>query len=879
MNLPTTLVEIAQAFTARGEQEAIVHLREGGQTQWSYARLGGAIRELAAGLLAAGLQPGEAVAIYAPNRPEWPMAYLAILTAGGMAVPLDNNLTAPELARVLPAAACRRLFTVSDNLPRLAQARGERSLELIFLDSDAPSPPEGVAWTALARSATGVDFPQARPGDNASLLFTSGTTGTPKGVPLTHRNILASLAGVAHEAIVTPTDRVLLPLPMHHIYPFTAGMMGTLASGATLIFPAGLSGPQIVQAIKLGRASVMVGVPRLYEMLANAIINKAMSRGKKVAALVQAMLALSIFLRRHLGVRVGRRLFGQVHAELGGTLRLLSSGGAKLDNDTAWRLEGLGWEVLNGYGLTETAPILAFNARGRARIGSVGQASLGVALRLMPVPGRDDGEIQARGDNVFAGYWHHEEASRDAFTADGWFRTGDLGRMDQEGFLYITGRLKEVIVLADGKNIFPDEVEVHYSNSVYIKEVAVMEEGGLLTGLVVPDEETFREQGAARFHDILREEVARLSQQLPPYKRLSGFAITLEKLPRTQLGKLQRHLLAPIAQRAREGASAPQTEVVLDAADIALLEDAVTGPVWQWFKAKFPDKHPRLDSSPQLDLGVDSLQWVSLTLELEERFHLRLTDDALARVMTMRDFLVECQAASRNGGQVSERSLTPDQERLLSSAGWGYRLLAGVIFVLVRVLVGRLFPVRARGVEHIPVGEAVLFAPNHESYLDPLAIAAVLPYRRLRHTWWAGWGPLLHGNGVMRAISRAANVFPVDADRDPGGSLAYGRAILARGESLVWFPEGRRSTTGELLAFQPGVGLVLDRSRVRVVPVWLDGPFEAWPPEQARPRRYPLTVTFGEPVSWAELGGDEAPPKARAEALRRVVAALGQVEK
>jgi long-chain acyl-CoA synthetase len=561
-----------------------------------------------------------------------------------------------------------------------------------------------------------------------------------------------------------------------------------------------------------------------------------------------------------------------VHGSIGPTLRLLVSGGARLDPAVAQRLEGLGYEVLSGYGLSETAPVLTFNVRGHVRHASAGRPLPGVELRVDPA-----GEVQARGPNIFAGYWNDAAATRGAFTADGWFRTGDLGHVDDEGYLHITGRLRELLVLADGKKLLPEAVEAHYAASPLVREVGLFELEGQLAAVVVPDADAIRTRGAAREAALIREELETLSMPLPPWQRLSAYRVVATPLPRTTMGKLQRFQLPGIYRQAEAPAAAPAAVPSVD--DEALLADPLARRAREWLERRFAGKPFSLDASPQLDLQVDSLEWLALTLEIRAQFGVTLADDAIARVLTVRDLLREivagggipaaATAAVHDGATPATMAPPP-----LPVAVFG-RLAYGVDRLLLRLV----FRLHVSGREHLPARGPVIIAPNHASYLDPLAIAAALPWRLLPATHWAGWTAILFQGWLWRLFSRATRVFPVDPDRGPAAALACGRAVLARGDVLVWFPEGRRSRTGAVAPFLPGVGVLMAGSRCTVVPAWIDGSFSAWPWNARWPRPARITVRFGAPLSVDSVlagQGGEPDPAALAAALQAQVEGLAR---
>ena len=869
-----TLQELIEGLAAGGETPAIIAAE--GET-WSRDRLGGDARHFAAGLAAAGVQPRQVMGLLGPSQPQWVVALLGIVRSGAIAMPLNEQMGDRELERVLEHSGCRMLVTKAALATRTPAF--ERVAELILLDDEVPPDfehPHARSWRALLEGEQG-NLPELEADQPTVLLYTSGTTGTPKGVPLTHGNICANLRALQSAGLASPEDRVLLPLPLHHAYPLTVGLLAPLAVGAAVVLPAGITGPQIMHALQDHRCTIMIAVPRLYEAMLAGIERQIAGAPRPIAAALRGLLGLAVWIRRRLGRRVGKALFFPLHRRIGPALRLLASGGARLDPKVAWQLEGLGWEVLTGYGLTETAPILTFNPPGRARIESAGLPVEGVDLRLGPAEDAEPGhgEVLAKGPNVFSGYWDNPEATAEAFTEDGFFRTGDLGYLD-DGYLYIVGRSKELIVLSGGKNIFPDEVEAVYCTAGQVREVAVLEHDNRLVALFVPEPETLRARSPEELHQHFRREVERLSPQLPSYARIADFALTRQPLPRTQIGKLRRHELPEIFAQEKSGAGRPEPEAAVTGADRALLETPPADRIWPWLQGRFQGHTLTLNTSPHLDLGLDSFDWMSLTMELEERFAVRLSEDAIARVNSLRDLLQEAKQAATTAPEELGRP-TPEQERWLEPRSALEHALARTLLVLNRWLLRGLFGVRAEGLEHLPRDRPYLLTPNHESYLDPLAICAVLPWEHVRHLYWAGWAGLLFKGPLTRLFSRVFQVLPVDPERGLTSTLTLGRTVLERGDPLVWFPEGARSTDGRLQPFLPGVGLLLERTGVPAVPVWIEGTFESWPPGQRLPRPHPVSMRIGPPLALADLepdGGEGERHRRVAERLQAKVVEL-----
>jgi long-chain acyl-CoA synthetase len=863
-----TLRDLLDRIAGWGRADAVVAFTGADREVWSFADLAGAARRLAGGLVAAGVGRQETVGLLAPAGPLWAMAWLGIVAAGATVVPLDESQPPDDLLVLLRRAECRRLFTTRAHAERLAAAGG-REIEAILLEGDQV--PEGPYrhWRQLL-AAEERALPAIAAADVAVVVFTSGTTGTPKAVPLSHRNLLANLTALLEQRIAGPGDRALLPLPLHHVYPLMIGLLVPMGAGVTVVFPAGVSGPELAAALRLGGITHLVGVPRLYQALYDAIQARLAKAGAATRRLVPLMLRLSIRLRRRFGLGIGGILFRPLRRALAPRLHTLISGGAALDEELEWSLDGLGFEVLTGYGLSETSPVLTFNRRGRARPGSAGQPIAGVDLRIQDADARGTGEVQARGASIFSGYRGDPATTAAAFTADGWFRTGDLGYLDAEDALHIVARESETIVLADGKKIFPEDLEARYAGVPLVRELAVLGRDGGLVGLAVPDLDAARAIGGQSLEERIRFALADRAAQMPSWQRLGGIAVTTRALPRTHLGKLRRHLLPALYEqaKARRGAvEAPRPSPE----DERLLAQPAAARLWAWLQRRFPDHVLTLDASPQIELGIDSLGWVSLTLEIEHELGLSLGESELAEVVTFRHLL---QAAVAAEGRPPP-SIAAEEERWLSPPGPLRRLAYRGLAAIDRLAMRLFFRLDVSGIEHLPAQGPCLICPNHASYLDPLMVAAALPDAMLARTYWAGWTGILFSGPLGRAFSRACQVVPIDPERAPGLSLALARAVLRRGGFLVWFPEGARSPDGSIRRFQPGVGRLVSESGVPVVPIRISGTFAAWPRQRRWPRLSAVRVTIGAPVPTAGLRGEGA--EAIAARLREAVAALAEV--
>ena len=885
-----TLQSLMHTLVSHDKHPALMMLKKhGGREVWSFTQVTTRAAQLAYGVSEAGLGTGTTVLLFAPNGPEWIITCLALLTAGVVPVPVDTQMADEDLRHVVQDSEVGWIFTTTLLLQRLTALGLHHDRRVVLFDGAATDERH---WHHLGSRQTR-DLPVVTPSDTAVLFYTSGTTGRPKGVPLTHENLLANHQSILSLDLARRGDRLLVPLPLHHVYAFTGGFVAPLALGVTIVFPAALTGSELVRALRDEHVTAVIAVPRFYEALLAAIETRVRQRGRVAHLLYTSMLQVSVALHRHFRWRVGHVLFAALHKQFAPCLRMVASGGAALEPTLAWQLAGLGWDVSSGYGLTETSPLLTYTSAAAGRLDSAGRPVPGVEIRITaPTPDQQYGEVLARGPNVFGGYLHLPEKTRAAFTDEGYFRTGDVGYIDAGGYLHLVGRASEMIVLAGGENIRPDMVESVFALSEHIREVAVLEENGQLVALIVPKRPPTLNHTSDKIEQVIRQEAERLMRELPSHHRISDYAITVDALPRTRLGKLRRHTLPERYRQAKRQAglglqTGPLPLAEMSFEDQQLLEDQTVQRLWEWLARRFPRVRLTPDSHLQLDLGVDSLAWLTLTLEIRTAVGADLDEDAISRIEVVRDLLRETVAAQQNSGrgtapfealQQPEYLLSPEQQRWLQPPGLFARFVSNCVVRLTGLCLRHLFGLTVTGVEHLPEHEPFIVTPNHISLLDPPVVATALPPHVLARTYWGGWTGIMFANRAMRLFSRGARVVPIDPHRGPLSNLAFGIAALRQGYNLVWFPEGGISRTGQLQPFRSGIGLILRVIPVPVVPVWIAGTYEAMPRGQGRVRRHPISLTFGPPINVATLvqrGAGTEPQDRIATALHDCVAELG----
>ena len=855
-----TLQTLVRDLGRHGDRAAIVAFTPAGREEWSYRRLHDTVWRLTAGLVSRGYGPKARVAVISANSPAVIVLRLALAAAGCVAVPFDDMISPAELDRAIADSGARALFISHEVAQRVTP-----DVEAVYLlDGDDAS------WTALMADAAPADWPDLKPDDVTALVYTSGTTGTAKGVPLSHENFLINVDALSAGGFIDARDNTLLPIPLHHAYPYMAGLLVPLACGATIVLPRGVTGGDIAEALSQARVTAMVGVPRLYEAMADGITARIAAGGAFTRLVFGGLLALSIAARRRLGLRLGRLLMMPVRARFAPALRLLASGGARLEDKVAWTLEGLGFEVLSGYGLVETASVTTYNRHGRGRIGCEGLPVEGAEIRIDRPDVDGIGEIQIRGPHVFAGYHDNPEATAEAFAAEGWFRTGDLGHLEADGALVVVGRSKEIIVLAGGKNVGPEEIEDALTSSGFIEDAAVLEVDGDLHALVVPDMAALRDVATGRLDEVIRVAVIESCVELAPYKRVTGFRLWRQPFPRTRLGKIRRFALPAIYADAERAASRAPDEY--DENDLALLARPEAARALELIRRRFAGVPVHLDTSPQLDLGVDSLAWLEIAQELEAEIGIAIPVETVAEIVTIRELI---RAVTSREPSVSHVAPSPAKSWTLQKHGPGMRAFAFLMYGLNRLVMRGLFRVKVRG-EWPESDGPVLFVVNHASDIDSFITAAAMPWRVARETWWSGEVTRVFSTPLRRWFARAGQVLPID-DRRPAESLEHARSILARDGHLVWFPEAWRTPDGRLQPFMRGVGILVNEERPRVCPVWLEGTFEVLPRHRRLPRIRPVTLILGPAIPGDDLavGPDSADPAADvAAAIRAHVARL-----
>jgi long-chain acyl-CoA synthetase len=869
--------------------------------------------ESVANWLSTRLSRDARVGILAANHPRWVAAYLGIIAAGRTAVPLDTAFHADQVKKLLVDSGAALLFCDVKHLPVATEAVAGLDMGLVMTSAAA----ERAASEAVSarptplterdergsRASTSVEikelasdldsifaagpatFQPVIPADDdlAALLYTSGTTADPKGVMLTHANLVGEANSVFAVLQVGPEDALLGILPMFHVLAQMANLFLPLFNGARVVYLETLNTTELLRALQERDITIFCVVPQFFYLIHERIFKELNKRGKLTLHLIRTLMALNRTLRR-VGINAGKVFFGKIHATFGRGMRYLVTGGSRFDAAIARDFYSFGIDVLNAYGLTETTGGALMNFPGHIVFGSVGQSFPGVEARIVdPQPVEDGappaGEIAIRGAIVMKGYWNRPEATAEVLR-DGWLYTGDLGYFDSGGNLFITGRRKEVIVLANGKNVYPEEVEAHYLQAQYVKEICVMAlesrpgdpTSERLHAVIVPNFERLRERKIVNSKEAIRFEIEALSHKIASTKRIGSYDIWQDDLPRTTTRKLKRFQIEKqvreLKQRSGEAIASgnaggnaggnnekPLTDeekLWLERDDIKRALSIVRESSRNQLNVIYPSHNL------ELDLGLDSMQRVELLTALEQQLGGQVPESRLAEMYSVRD-LIDAVLESASRGEGHTRTAEPAWSTILSEpvSDPQIQALAGhnnfaeaICFVLGRLiyLVARgRFNLKVRGLENLPVKGPYLLCSNHQSYIDPLVMVGTLPWRLFRTAFALGTSDIF-GKGFMRSLAPRIHVVVLDPDANLMPAMRAGFFGLTHGRILILYPEGERTNDGNPTLFRKGAAILSIHAQAPIVPIAIEGFYEAWPRHKKYPRIANLQLVFGRPI-------------------------------
>lgn len=880
MSYKSVITDYFSHTASRFPDKVCVQVEKDGVWQrYTYSQAESFSKQIAAFLASNSIGKGDFVLLTLDNCPEWAFFYLGILYAGACAVPLDPQARILEVEKITsdcnPKAVVlsRRTYSEKDFTRIKSKFKKIVITDLSFV----PVADDNVTCFQRIKDMSvskGMELPDNDPDDPASLIYTSGTTGAAKGVVSTHNNFCFNVESMRKLKMCTTDDTGLCILPLFHSYAFMGGLLAPLLIGATVTFCQSLKSEDVLRTINEAGVTFMGAVPEFFKILRNKIFAKYY----KSPALFKPFV-LSITKSK-------------VRQMLGDSLRLFVSGGARLDPVVAKDIARLGIEMNEGYGLTETSPIVTINPSDKIKHGSSGKPLPGVEIKISDPNESGVGEILIKGPNVMKGYYNQPQLTAEVIR-DGWFHSGDLGYLDKDGYLYITGRLKEMIVLSSGKNIYPEEVEEVYLASDFIKEICVVttpKQPGL-HAVIYPDMTNLQKAGIVNIRPQIKWELESISKQLAAYKRVMGFTVVKEPLPKTRLGKVKRfqvvRQIAEVPSRGKPGITEYSDE------DKLLLETDSSKEVMEFLRHKFKrDIFP--DDSLELDLGIDSLGRIELVDNLECTLNINIPDDIISNVFTIRQLLeklselAEAVPADRAKQAFDWKELLfklPSEELASGTCinpsllnRFAAITLKKVIYCLLKIF----WRLKVSGRENLPRKGPYILCPNHASFLDPFILLAGLPDRVVTLTFFQGYSGIFK-RPFFQSITRFARIVPIDPNANFSQALQMSSFILRSAKVMCVFPEGGRSINDNIQPFKKGVAILARELNVPVVPVLIKGSGKAWPRAVRLPRLHPVKIIYGKPLTASSLlqqadktSGDNY--QKIADSLREKVATLNGVQ-
>ena len=727
------------------------------------------------------------VLIFAENSPEWCFALYGSLRCEALVVPVDVQSTRNEVQYIIDDCTPDIIFTTDNKLDFFSNidCKGAKIVTPSCMAIDNSSNVEVSNIPVRGQDAT------------MFIIYTSGTTGNPKGVMLSYKNVMFNIDAVSKSVpIFKEESNVMILLPLHHVFPLIGSLVAPLSVGSTVYIAEGMNAEAILKTLNQGRISLIIGVPRLYDMLVKGVMNK-------INASVVTRLLYKVV--KAIGSdSLSKIVFKSVHTKFGGNIEFLVSGGAALSHETATILKTLGFYVLEGYGMTEAAPMITFTRPGKRKIGYTGDPLPMVEVRIA-----ENGEICLRGDNVMQGYYQRKEET-EQILKDGWLHTGDIGVLDNNG-LKITGRIKEIIVTSNGKNINPELLEQDFiKQSQYVEEIGIFLHKDVLHAAIRPNMSNIRLQSLENMDALIKDEVSKFNSQNTTYKRIKQYHIISTEFPKTRLGKLQRYKLPSLIEKTETKIS-NEKELENKSEIYKLLKAFVEEET-----GYTAHEHDHFE----IDLSMDSLNIVSLLAYIENSFDITLTEEQISELNTLDKLskYIENENYQLREGKISWKEILSTKTDIkLQSPG----IIHWCVNSFSKIALSLIYRFRYKGSKNIPDGPCIIVA-NHRSALDGLLVTYKLPHKINKNTFF--FAKKKHWKTKLSMfLARKNNIILMDINKNVRESLQEMSAVIRKGKNVVIFPEGTRSKTNNMNKFKETFAILSKELNVPIVPVAITG--------------------------------------------------------
>ena len=740
------------------------------------------------------------------NRPEWVYSFYSVWDKKEVNVVLDASSNPNEIAYVINDSQPKTIicsdFSEERILEAITIANYQDKARIINIDK------ENIDFNSIGSEYDNVTLQNPEGDETAVMLYTSGTTGSPKGVMLSSNNIIGEIDGIVEKDVLQANDQMIALLPFHHILPLMATLLLPLREGASIVFVEKIASKEILDVLEKNNISVMVGVPRVFKLFYDSIKQQIQAKfiTRKIYAIAEKINSK----------RFSRMIFSKVHKKFGGHLNVMVSGGAKLDPEIATFFNVLGFTVCEGYGLTETSPVLAVNSIKYNKVGTVGKALYNTELKIV------DEELWVKGPQIMKGYYNKPEKTAEVMTEDGWFKTGDLAEIDKDGYLTIRGRKNSMIVLSNGKNIDPETVEnkIMGLSGPLIKEIGILGHEDKLAAIIVPDLLEFRKQGINNIQTYLKDIIENYNLTASNYKKVLDYKLVEDELPKTRLGKTKRFMLPDLYkkdEKVKEKVEEPQTQ------EYQAIKE---------FVAKLKGFEPGPEENLELDLGMDSLDKVELLAYVESTFGIKIDEEKFAEMPNLKllsEYISE-KAEFFMNSEVDWKKIIDKAPNREIKNGWLINALRPLIYVILKMYF-RLKIDRTNKISDEPQ----IFVSNHQSFVDALVLGALIPSKIQKKTFFLAinW---YFKKGIMKYVADNGNIILVDIDKNVKETVEEIAVHIKNGKNVLIFPEGARTKNGKVGKFKKVFAIIAKELNVDVQCLGIKGGYEAY----SRFMKFPL---------------------------------------
>lgn len=802
-----TLLDLFKTFRKRNKEQVFIYRTGIRRFSFTYGQIYDFSLKMAAFLEEKGIRKGDRVALWAGNSPWWAVCFFGIIAKGAIVVPIDFISGKTRAQTIIKLSQAKLVIQSAYKLEKLTNLDAINIEDLKFI---------------LQKQNPILTLPKLKARDIVELVYTSGTTGDPKGVMLTHKNITTNILQAGNHIAIKSRCTFLSLLPLSHMFEQTIGFLTPLYRGDKIVYLRTLKPSAIMDALKEENISVLGAVPRLLDLLKNTIEREI--EAKKLTKVFRLLSKLS----ENKSLKFKKCFFYPIHKKFGKNFTMFISGGSALNINTAKFWKNIGFKVVEGYGLTECSPILCANTLEKQILGSVGQAVKGVKIKI------DNGEILAKGDNIFSGYWQSDMETAKAFDKNGWFRTGDTGMIDKENNIYIKGRKKDVIITSEGINVYPSDIEGVLNYILGVKESCVV---GLNKG---KGEEVHAVLILKPGFKEARETIRAANQELDPQSQITSFSLYPHlDFPKTATLKIQKYKV--VEELKKESKNAVNTQ----ADQLISLISNLTSKSYSDIKE---------ESLLTTDLGFTSISRLELTNYIEQEFRVDLDDTVINQTTSIKDL--------RKIIAKGEKSKSPNRLKFWTNTTYGIVMREILDKVFHFPFIRYFFDLKVDGIENLKnLKGPVVFISNHLSYLDQPAIMYAMPGKWRYSTATAMREEFFFEDNLtlfqrvwkeltFKYATFAFNSFLLPQYSGFRKNLFFMGKLIDQKRNILIFPEGTRARDKRLQDFMPGLGLMVKELEVPVVPIRIIGIENIYPRGAKFPKKGKCAVIFGKPIEF-----------------------------